>query len=251
MNKTPRLSKSGIEYLDRSWGIWSGCQNLERGICPVNACWAKSIANRFPNHYPNGFEPTFYPESIESPLHIKKPSRIGVGWVGDVIGYGGEYGKDQIYETIRQCPQHTFLFLTKNPQNLAKWSPFPDNCWVGVSATNDFQQIEALAWLQRIEAKVKYLSIEPLLEEIILPSSGLERILNWLIIGQQTPIHPETTPKLEWIKEIVEAAEKAGVKVFLKNNLRPLLEPSWLGNRDNSWAFRHGELRQGMPKEER
>lgn len=31
-------------------------------------------------------------------------------------------------------------------------------------------------------------------------------------------------PKVEWIREIVDAADKAGVPVFLKNNLFDLLD---------------------------
>ena len=88
MNKTPRLSKSGIEYLDYMWGIFSGCQNLQKGVCSVKACWAKGLTSHFPKLYPRGFDPTYYPEAINSPMLLKKPSRIGVGWVGDVIGYG-------------------------------------------------------------------------------------------------------------------------------------------------------------------
>ena len=87
MNNRPRLSKSGIEYLDYQWGIFSGCENWANGICPVPNCWARSIAYRFPSHYPDGFNPHYYPEAIDSPKYLKKPSIIGVGWVGDVIGY--------------------------------------------------------------------------------------------------------------------------------------------------------------------
>lgn len=216
-----RLSKSGIEYLDYSWGIFSGCHNIERGICPVKACWAKKITERFSSHYPNGFEPTFYPEALESPIHLRKPSRIGVGWVGDVIGYGHEY-KELIYNIIEACPQHQFLFLTKNSQNLAKW--FPDNCWVGVTATTTRMFVDALDNLNEVEAKTVYLSLEPLLEWSI--ASGIlyrdltAQQLDWLIIGAQTK--PLVLPKREWVEEIVAAADKAGVKVFLKNNLKPL-----------------------------
>lgn len=223
MNKTPRLSKSGIEYLDYSWGVFSGCHNLEFGICPVKACWAKSITTRFSNHYPNGFKPTFYYEALESPRYIKKPSRIGVGWVGDVIGYGHEY-RELIFNLIETCPQHTFLFLTKNSENLAKWSPFPSNCWVGVSATNREQFLKATNGLNGIEARVKFLSLEPLLGHITYDAYRLINTVNLAIIGQQTPIRPKTTPKLEWIEEIEEAADRVGIPVFEKNNLASLFK---------------------------
>jgi len=254
MNKTPRLSKSGIEYLDCSWGIFSGCHNIQLGICPIEACWAKSMTKRFPNHYPKGFEPTFYPDALDSPLHLRKPSLIGVGWVGDVVGYGLDC-KGKIYATIEQCHWHTFLFLTKNPQNLAKWSPFPDNCWVGVTATNYAMAANARKYLGEIKAPIKFLSLEPLLSPITdkngLPfrfERGMSDI-DWVIIGAQTK--PTVYPRIEWVREIVEAADKAGVPVFLKDNLRSLIdancpdESKLVPNHNPLFRMKHPTLCEG------
>jgi len=239
MTKTPRLSKSGIEYLDYQWGIFSGCHNWENGICQVENCWAKSFAQRFRNIYPNGFEETFYPEAINSPKHLKKPSIIGVGWVGDIIGYGLVFRK-QIFETIEQCPQHRFLFLTKNPNQLKKWEMFPKNCWVGVTATNHDGFLGAIEGLRTVDATVKFISFEPLLKEIPFQHQAFYYAgINWVIIGDCTGTmvemawlggkYPDLTlmpygnrwtaqPKIEWVQEIVGAADKAGIPVFLKDN---------------------------------
>ena len=122
--------------------------------------------------------------------------------------------------------QHTFIFLTKQPQNLIKWSPFPDNCWVGVSVV-DNSKIEMAGFsLFGLKAKVRFISFEPLLGDIrqdFKDYLGGEDGINWLIIGQQTPVSPKTQPKIEWVEEIVDAADRAGIPVFLKDNLRPLL----------------------------
>lgn len=236
MTKTPRLSKSGVEYLDYSWGVFSGCDNLQTGDCSVKACWAKGIASHYPKLYPNGFDPTYYPEAIDSPKHLRKPSVISVGWVGDIIGYGLDH-RTEIFETISMCPQHSFLFLTKNPDHLSLWEPFPDNCWVGMTATDHCSFLSAIPHLASIKATKRFLSIEPFLGSIYLKNISIQ-CLDWVIIGQQTPIRPETTPKIEWIQEIVEACDKAGIPVFLKNNLKSLLQqnehnlyslPEWAG----------------------
>jgi len=219
MNKTPRLSKSGIEYLDYSWGIFSGCENWASGICPVPNCWARSIAYRFPNHYPDGFNPHYYPEAINSPKHLKKPSLIGVGWVGDVIGYGLEH-KDEIFETIRQCPQHKFLFLTKNFEQLKEWGSFPDTCYVGITATNADMAVEGLIALSEIEAKGKFMSLEPLLSRIPLTAKGLSG-LDLVIVGAQSK--PTVYPEIGWVQGIALACTKADIPLFLKDNVKPLL----------------------------
>lgn len=224
-----RLSRSGIDYLDYHWGIFSGCHNYKNGICAVKNCWAKGIALHYPKLYPNGFEPTFYPEALESPMHINwEPKRIGVGWVGDIIGYGLDY-KDQIYKTIKQTPWHTYLFLTKNPEQLQAWSSFPKNCWVGVTATDSIIFAAAYYHLANISAKVKYISIEPLLDwdERVTKAmihQASQAGINWVILGLQT--NPYKPPKVEWVEEIVMECIKAGIPVWLKDNLVKALPPT-------------------------
>lgn len=252
MNRMPRLCKSGIEYLDYAWNFYSGCENRERGICPVPNCWARGIVNRFKDHYPNGFDPTFYPEAFLSPLHLKKPSRIGVAFMGDLFGdwvdpdkmmnvpmvpglSHAEPLKGQIFRTINQCPQHQFLFKTKCPQNLLKWEPFPDNCWVGVTATNQETFYEATKSLADIEASVKYISVEPMLGKIFFPV-WIGQVLDWLIIGAQTK--PYKPPRVEEVEELVEYCYKAVIPVFLKDNLNPLFLkefPPKLGENFGCW----------------
>jgi len=242
LNSMIRLGPSGIEYLTHTWNFYSGCRHKQQGKCPPFPCWAERLVKRHSNHYPNGFEPTFYPEAFLSPLNLRKPARIGVCFMGDLFGDWvdldmkietmlpsgvasiGMTLKGWIFTTIRQCPQHRFLFLTKNPAELAKWDPFPDNCWVGVSATNQEAFIDALSELSKVEAKVKYISFEPLLESMNGGECEGKRLeglagagINWVIIGAQTK--PTKKPEWQWVKDIIEAADKAGIPVFLKNNL--------------------------------
>ncbi|KKN56893.1 hypothetical protein LCGC14_0567460 [marine sediment metagenome] len=236
MNRTPRLSKSAIEYLDYVWNFESGCTK------GCHFCYAAKIAKRFPGHYPNGFEPTLYPEAFTSPWHLRKPSIIGVGYMGDLFDdaidpEGLVTWGDRVYEkaplrqrifwTIQQAPQHRFLFLTKQPQNLARWSPFPDNCWVGVSATDMRMLADACYELKRVEARVKYISLEPFLDysrttDLLawnLRTALVEAGINWLVIGGRSGADRFYPPD-EWIDEIESAADGAGIPVFEKNNLR-------------------------------
>ena len=71
--------------------------------------------------------------------------------------------------------------------------------------------------------------------------------ISWLIIGAQT--RPTVLPKIEWVKEIVEAADQAGVKVFLKNNLFSLItQAAYRGEVDDSYIL-EGKLRQEIPED--
>ena len=77
-----------------------------------------------------------------------------------------------------------------------------------------------------------------------MPNKLEEAGISWVILGSQTK--PYKPPEISWIKEIVEACDKAGVKVFLKNNLRDLLVPDALMN-DVFWESEKAKLRQEMP----
>jgi len=130
-----------------------------------------------------------------------------------------------------------FYLLTKQPQNLIKFSLFPDNCFVGVTATGYKMFVDALSYLLSVKARIKYISFEPLLswDKVITNnfaysnelrhSFGVDQLLreagiSWVILGSQTK--PYKPPKIEWVREIVEACDKAGIPVFLKDNLKPL-----------------------------
>jgi len=130
--------------------------------------------------------------------------------------------------------------------------------------------VSGLTSLSEIKAEVKYISFEPLLSRIPLLANALSDI-DWLIIGACTGsledikrtnyIYKDTDglmplpygkkwtlqPKIEWVEELVEAADKAGISVFLKDNLEPLFEPYYeLGY---PWAYKWSSLRQEMPGE--
>lgn len=255
------LNKTKIEYGNYGWNFYPGCLHVS-DICPVtDYCWARGRQVRFNE---GDFIPHLIPEKLLDPLKPHKPGKILVNFMGDLFGDWVDPGmkvdtlpsgigtismslKGWIFTTINQCPDDQFLFLTKQPQNLIKWSPFPKNAWVGVSVCNDIMLDIAVDKLEDIQAKVKFISFEPLLERLTLSLdyafyySGI----SWLIVGQQTPVSAKATPRIEWIEEIVEAADEAGCKVFLKNNLESLFT---IG--DMFALNDEGNLRQEFPKSE-
>lgn len=129
----------------------------------------------------------------------------------------------EIFNVIRANYQHRFYFLTKQPLNLAKFSPFPDNCWVGVTVCD--RQMAFFAgryYFNLVKAKVRFISFEPLLENVMeVFGQRIIQLADWVIIGSQTK--PTVQPRKEWVEAIVEVANEAGTPVFLKDNLKPLL----------------------------
>lgn len=237
-----RLSRSGIEYLTHSWGIYSGCKN-DASVCAIkDHCWAKGIATRFKAIYPVGFEPTWYPEAMLSPLSLKKPAVIGVGWVGDLFGpwnnptdlSGNFEPRDREYEmTVREmlwwvmerCPEFRFVFLTKCWRELIRWSPFPANAWVGATVTSKALLYDALYTLADIEAGGRWLSIEPMLGPCVPPVwPETWKEIDWVVIGAAD--HPFRPPMMEWVEDLVAECINAGKPVWIKRNLVKVLPPS-------------------------
>ena len=190
--------------------------NPVKGLCPMacSYCYARRMYKRFKWNP----EIRLDTNGLFSNLP-KKPARI---FVGSTIELFGPWVKAEwmsyILDNVRDWPQHNFIFLTKWPENLAQWSPFPKNCWVGVSAVNAEMAEEAGFWLYDIKATVKFVSFEPLLGRI--PARFADYIsdevqgINWLILGSQT--QPTRHPPREWVDEIITAADKAKISAFVK-----------------------------------
>ena len=77
-----------------------------------------------------------------------------------------------------------------------------------------------------------------------MPNKLTEAGISWVILGSQTK--PYRPPTIKAVQEIVQVCDKAGTKVFLKKNLKPLLLEHLFDTK--AWAFRNHQLRQEMPK---
>jgi len=209
--------------------------------------------------YNDPFYPRFWPEKVTEPLtkqsrwgsnrlvtHRQSAKGIFVCDMGELFGHWiPREWQENIFWVIRNNPKHRFYLLTKQPQNLIKWSPFPENCWVGITATNQKAHNEAVVVLSSIKASIKFISHEPLLEHISLHSPySPEDAYDWDIIGACTGTKPDmealikrypsltlmqwgkkwtAQPQISWVEEIIKAAGKASIPIFLKNNLKSLI----------------------------
>jgi protein gp37 len=209
------------------WAAWT--LNPVKGLCPMPCeyCYAK----RF---YQRGCNATFkdktirYDPSVFIDLYKAKPGdRIFVGSTIELFHPRTNMWNDEIINYCARTKDMTFIFLTKCPQNLPK--EWPDNCWVGVSVTDELQlaHYNLTTNLADVKANVKFISFEPIhgkilepyLLDLLLKLNGI----SWVIIGAQTPYSPKTAPKIEWISEIEASCKNASIPYFEKDNLKPLL----------------------------
>jgi len=201
-----------------------------RNIAPypvkVNGVWLHLIAE--PSSDP--FYPRFWPERLSEPNidHTRRQHTKGIFVcdMGELFApWVPENWTASVLDVCWRNPWHRFYLLTHQPQELKKWSPFPPNCWVGVTATNRSSFIDACNYLNNITASTKYISLEPYLGDVCTGDRSLivlyMKVIDWLIIGAQTK--PYKPPEKEWVTDIVEVADRAGIAVFIKDNLKPVM----------------------------
>jgi len=209
------MNHTKIEYLDYTWNPIVGCAGVN---CAVRSkCWARATGKRFKHRCVlcYTFTPHLHKERLEEPLHLSKPSRIGVCFMGDLFDSGVHPDwQGDVLETVEKALRHTFIFLTKQPQNIPRWMRLPVNAWLGVTV-NEKADLNRIKILKGHYAGLLFVSFEPLYED--LGDVDL-RGISWIIIGAQT--RPDRQPAIKWTNDLVDQARKLEIPIFMKNNLK-------------------------------
>lgn len=211
-------TNSNIEWAKWSWNPVTGCYNN------CQFCYAKYMSLRFSE---DKFEYTVHRERFSAPQNMKIPKgrideegirNVFVCSMADLFGDWVEEGVIQeILDICAANPQWNFIFLTKNPKRLLEFE-FPKNSWVGTTVHEKSYVEVALSIMPKVNAPVKFVSCEPLLEDLeIKDLTGID----WVIIGgcTKTPGHPAFQPKWEWVEDLLVTARKSNCKVYFKPNL--------------------------------
>lgn len=209
-------TKSSIEWTESTWNPVTGCTKISPGC---KFCYAERLAKRLKAmgqaNYINGFNLTLQEQAIGIPLKWKKPQIIFVNSMSDL------FHKDvpvefiiKVFEVMKQAYWHHFQVLTKRSERLLELSktlPWMPNIWMGVSVEND-DYVYRIDHLRQIEAKVKFLSLEPLIGPI--ENINLNGI-DWVIVGGESG--PGCRPIfLEWVTDIRDQCIKVKVPFFFK-----------------------------------
>src|SRR3972149_188302 len=184
-----------IEWASSSWNPWMGCAKVSEGC---RNCYAQRDMKRFGRDFGT---PTRSKTTFEDPLKWKEPRRIFVcSWSDFFLETVPPDWREDAWAVMRQAPQHTYLLLTKRPQNIAgmlpkTWTAMPyPNVWLGVSAENQRRADGRIPLLLQVPAAVHFVSAEPLLGPIRLQAWWLPLVnatgpaLDWVITGGQSRV---------------------------------------------------------------
>lgn len=166
--------------------------------------------------YENGFKLTILPERLIQPIQRKKPTVYFVNSMSDLFHEEiSDDFLDQVFSVIRQTPQHTYQILTKRAERLPDYFKnrgCPKNVWLGVSVEDKKYGVPRIDYLRKIDAHIRFLSVEPLLEDI--GDIDLTDI-HWVIVGGESG--PKARPmKPEWVENVKQQADNAGSAFFFK-----------------------------------
>lgn len=226
------MATSNIEWTESTWNPLTGCTKISPGC---KNCYAERMAGRLqamgqPN-YVNGFDLTLHDDALYLPLRWRKPQKVFVNSMSDLFHEEVPVAFIQrVFQVMATAHWHQFQVLTKRAVRLSRLSrhlPWPDNVWMGVSV-EDANYLWRIDHLRRSAARVKFLSLEPLLGP--LPDIDLEGI-DWVIVGGESG--PRARPMIEtWVTQIRDRCLAARVPFFFKQ---------WGG----VWKKRAGRLLQG------
>ena len=181
-------TQTAIEWTEQTWNPVTGCTKISPGC---KHCYAETMAKRLHamgvRGYEEDFKLTLVPARLEEPLKRKKPTTYFVNSMSDLFH---EQVPDtyiqQVFDVIRQTPQHTYQILTKRADRLPDFfsnCDAPENAWIGVSVENRKHGLPRIDALRKIRAKIRFLSVEPLLED--LGKINL-RGIHWVIVGGES-----------------------------------------------------------------
>lgn len=214
-------STSDIEWTDATWNPVRGCTKISPGCA---RCYAETFAERWrgiPGHpYEFGFDLRLVPEKLEEPLRWKRPRKIFVNSMSDLFheDVSDEY-IIAVADIMRRADWHVYQVLTKRAERLRRlletklrvYAGLP-HIWWGVSVENRKHGLPRISELQKSPAVVRFLSVEPLLEDLgTLDLSGI----HWVIVGGESG--PRARPmKKEWVTSVRDQCVAASVPFFFK-----------------------------------
>ena len=207
---------SSIEWTESTWNPITGCTKVSPGC---KFCYAERMAKRLKAmgsaNYENGFKLTLHEHVLDLPLTWNKPQTIFVNSMSDLFHKNVPLEFIQkMFDVMNKAYWHKFQILTKRSERLFELDPlltWTDNIWMGVSVENE-NYTYRIDHLRYTNAKVKFLSIEPLIGTI--EHLDLTNI-NWVIVGGESG--PGARPmKEDWVIKIRDECRKAKVPFFFK-----------------------------------
>lgn len=221
---------TNISWCDATANFWHGCMKVST---ECRSCYAETLSNRWGN------------KGLWGPPATTARERKKAVW-GDILKWDkqaekegkrrrvfvlsmGDFLEDhpmvhewraEAVEIIERLKWLDILMLTKRPENWALFLPewvesWPPHVWFGVSAGTQPAALQRVPFLFRHPARVRFLSVEPMLEKINLGASVA--YIDWVICGGESGPRFRNM-QVEWARALHDQCRAAGVPFFMKQD---------------------------------
>lgn len=231
---------SKIEWTDHTFNPWEGCQKVSRGC---DHCYAETRNARFGGGTAINWGPGA-PRRRTSAANWRKPvhwnavhdeffaangrrQRVFCASLADVFDNAvAQEWRDDLFRLIEATPNLDWLLLTKRIGNARhmvwpRWmqTGLPRNVWLGATVVNQEEANRDVPKLLGMPARVRFLSIEPMLGPIDLREAHITTVrlprVDWVICGGESghgarPMHPE------WARSLRNQCAIVGVPFLFK-----------------------------------
>ena len=238
---------SNIEWTDHTFNPVWGCTQIAPGC---DNCYAKEIDQRFnkgafwgPKNMPRR-------TNIQNWNKVRKWNKsaeitgqqvkVFCASMADICDKNWEPAwREDLWQLIRETPSLTWQLLTKRATLIEKYIPLDirmlPNVWLGVTAEDQKHGVERASQLSQIECNLRWMSIEPLLEQIKIPAYIMET-MSWIVIGGESGSSHRPIDA-SWVSSIIKHADLYLIPVFFKQ---------WGGKRpkENGCLLNGVELKQ-------
>ncbi|GAA5219667.1 DUF5131 family protein [Membranihabitans marinus] len=210
------MAKSSIEWTEMTWNPTTGCSKVSQGC---KFCYAEIMSKRLQAmgvaKYKDNFKVRTHNKELKTPYTWKKSKIVFVNSMSDLFHEEIPVSFiKKVFKVMNENPQHVFQVLTKRAERLnaiydqLKWT---HNIWLGVSV-EDEKVVHRIDLLRDTTARVKFLSLEPLLGP--LPNLNLTNI-DWVIVGGESG-HTPRPLEPDWVIDIQDQCENSDVAFFFK-----------------------------------
>lgn len=209
--------KTGIAWTGSTWNPWRGCTRVSPGCAK---CYMFTEQTRY------GLDPNIVtrtkPGTFNAPLkwaQNKSTKFVFTCSWSDFFHADADKWRDEAWDIIRRTPELTYQVLTKRPERVAEhlpadWGEGYPNVWLGTTIESA-KYIYRLKELAQVEAKVHFVSAEPLLGSLKGPNMIDLTYADWIIVGGESGVGARPM-NLDWAREIRDFCQMYDVKFFLK-----------------------------------
>ena len=223
------MEDSKIAWTNHTFNPWIGCTKVSPGCAH---CYAKAQQDdwlRKVEWGPNGTRVRTGPDTWAKPHEWNRAAqrtgtrlKVFCSSLADVFEDRAELApwRDEVHALIAETPHLDWQLLTKRPEIAAEYyrtHPIPTNVWLGTSVEDRDRAAQRIPVLRQIPATVRFLSIEPLLEDLgDVDFTGV----NWVIVGGESGRHYRPM-EAEWVRPIRDQCEAKGIAFFFKQWAAP------------------------------